>query len=257
MSERKPLAIPGDMVYRYDGGLKGFYCCVYECVTSGRLPMGIWPQDMAQTTLLPLQWIDTDPDRARRVRDSVARKISREAQALVETVFLSNLQEKELPMLRFLLKGYRTGASIANRLDDPDVATLHGAERHLLSEAHLLRGFIRFSDHDGRLIATIRPKHFVLPFLAEHFMERFSRENFLIYDKTHGAALVYENRKGQIVSLEDMPDLAVSQEEDLYRNLWKRFYDTIAIPSRENPRCRMTHMPKRYWSEMTEMRALL
>ena len=37
-----------------------------------------------------------------------------------------------------------------------------------------------------------------------------------------------------------------------YRLLWKRFYDTIAIRERENPRCRMTHMPKRYWNTMTE-----
>ena len=32
----------------------------------------------------------------------------------------------------------------------------------------------------------------------------------------------------------------------------RRFYDTIAIRERENPRCRMTHMPKRYWGTMTE-----
>lgn len=257
MSERKPLAVPGDTVYRYDGGLKGFYCCVYECVLSGRLPLGIWPEAEAQTTLLPQQWIDTDPCRAERVRGSVPRKISGEAQTLVETVFLSDLREKELPLLRFLLKGYRAGASIIHRLDDPDVAALHKAERHLLGEAHLLMGFVRFSDHDGRLIAAIRPKNFVLPFIAEHFMERFSCENFMIYDKTHKAALLYENRKGQLVSLEEMPPLTVSPEETRYRDLWKRFYDTVAIASRENPRCRMTHMPKRYWAEMTEMQKFL
>ena len=42
------------------------------------------------------------------------------------------------------------------------------------------------------------------------------------------------------------------ETEAKYRLLWKRFYDTIAIRERENPRCRMTHMPKRYWGTMTE-----
>lgn len=42
------------------------------------------------------------------------------------------------------------------------------------------------------------------------------------------------------------------EAEARYRLLWKRFYDTIAIRERENPRCRMTHMPKRYWGTMTE-----
>jgi hypothetical protein len=27
----------------------------------------------------------------------------------------------------------------------------------------------------------------------------------------------------------------------------------VAIEGRENPRCRMTHMPKRYWENMVEM----
>ena len=42
------------------------------------------------------------------------------------------------------------------------------------------------------------------------------------------------------------------ETEAKYRLLWKRFYDTIAIRERENPRCRMTNMPKRYWGTMTE-----
>ena len=42
------------------------------------------------------------------------------------------------------------------------------------------------------------------------------------------------------------------EAEARYRLLWKRFYDTIAIRERENPRCRMTNMPKRYWGTMTE-----
>lgn len=36
------------------------------------------------------------------------------------------------------------------------------------------------------------------------------------------------------------------------RLLWKRFYDTIAIKERLNPKCRMTQMPQRYWKTMTE-----
>ena len=46
-------------------------------------------------------------------------------------------------------------------------------------------------------------------------------------------------------------------EELRYRVLWKRFYKTIAIAARENPRCRMTHCPKRYWENMLEMDCLL
>lgn len=45
---------------------------------------------------------------------------------------------------------------------------------------------------------------------------------------------------------------APDDAEAAYRRLWKRFYDTIAIRERYNPRCRRTQMPMRYWNTMTE-----
>ena len=83
-------------------------------------------------------------------------------------------------------------------------------------------------------------------------MRTLSDENFLIYDKTHGDVLVYEQGKTQIFSAErfTLPD--PDEEELRFRALWRMFYGTIAVPGRENPRCRMTQMPKRYWENMTE-----
>jgi probable DNA metabolism protein len=54
------------------------------------------------------------------------------------------------------------------------------------------------------------------------------------------------------VPLEDFRLAAPGQTEREYRQLWRKFYDTIAIQERYNPKCRMTHMPKRYWGTMTE-----
>ncbi len=255
----RPLARPSDVVFRYDGGLKGFYCCVYDSVYSGRVPAAIYAEgaEECQLSLLPEHAIVTDEGRARRVRDAIRAKISPRAAELVETVFLSCMLEKELPLLRFLLLGFERGSSAVNHMQHPDVAALLGAERHLIGEAHLLKGFVRFSDYDGRLMAVIRPKNFILPFIAAHFCERLSQEAFMIYDRTNRAALIYERGRAQIVPMETPPSLEADETEMLYRALWKQFYKTIAIKERENPRCRMTHMPKRYWAEMTEMHELL
>ena len=43
------------------------------------------------------------------------------------------------------------------------------------------------------------------------------------------------------------------ENEQQYRELWKRFYQTIAVEGRENPRQRRTMMAKRYWPWITEM----
>ena len=61
-------------------------------------------------------------------------------------------------------------------------------------------------------------------------------------------------RKGkcQYINIDSFEMPPAGREESFYRALWKRYYDTIAVEGRENPRCRMSHMPKRYWSDMTE-----
>ncbi|MGD9559496.1 MAG: TIGR03915 family putative DNA repair protein [Oscillospiraceae bacterium] len=252
-----PLAQPVDVVYLYDGSLPGFYCCVFESVYAHEIPQQIYAQGEEMPTLYQQKWIETDADKARRVRASIPKKIGRDAQELVETVFLSCLVEKELKMLRFLLLGYRQGPGVMHMLGHADVAPVTDAAKHLGGEAHLLKGFVRFSDYGGVLAATITPKNFILPFLAGHFTSRYSGEDFIIYDKTHKAALIYEGGQQRIVPMEGIAFPEANEEEARYRAMWKQFYNTIAIEARENPRCRMTHMPKRYWENMLEVQDLL
>lgn len=249
----KPLAVPSNIVYVYDGSLAGFYCCVFESVYTHRIPAAIMRMGEQQPTLFEHETIGTNESKAKRVRDSLG-KISHRVLELVETVFLSCLEDKELALLRYMLLAYDVGAKSTDMLGHPDVHRVLKAEQHLLGERHLLLGFIRFSDYSGSLAATITPKNFVLPLLAHHFKMRFSCEDFLIFDKTHKAALVYQNRQEQIIQVDSIDFPPADEKEQQYRELWKQFYRTIAIEARYNPKCRMTHMPKRYWENMLEVR---
>ena len=80
----------------------------------------------------------------------------------------------------------------------------------------------------------------------------YYNETFFIYDRTHREVLLYSAGKSAITPLEQFEMAKPNTQEASYRLLWKRFYDTIAIKERENPRCRMTNMPKRFWNTMTE-----
>lgn len=254
---KKKLAAPASVVFIYDGSLQGFFCCVHECVYSHQLPCAIVCENDAEPTMFETRLIETDAKKADDVLCSIPKKISERALEIVQTVFLSCLEEKELALLNFLLLGYESGRRTPYMLGHPHVATVLDAEKHLGGEAHLLRGFVRFSDYNGFLGSTISPKNFILPFIQKHFVMRYSSENFMIYDKTHKAALIYENRKARIVPLEGIDFPEADENEEKYRALWKQFYNTIAIEARENPRCRMTHMPKRYWENMLEVKDLL
>lgn len=256
MSGFKPLAVSANVVYTYDGSFDGFLCCVYESVYTRELPFAILCEDAAPQMLMDTHFISTNAIKAERVRASIPQKISDRALELVTTVFCSCLQEKELRLLEFLLQAYRAGKRQCFKLGDDTVAPLLSAEKHLLHEAHLLKGFVRFSDVGGALVAEITPKNYVLPFIAQHFVLRYPDEQFMIFDRTNKAALIYRNGKAEILRVEQVDIPEISERETRYQALWKCFYNTVAIAGRENPRCRMTHMPKRYWENMLEVKDL-
>jgi len=245
--------LESNIIYQYDGTYNGFLSCVYESIYSRSIPYDIVRYDNDPITLYEKHYVETDAGKAQRVQKSIPDKISYRASKLIETVFLSCLQQKELYMLRFLRRGYREGAKLLSKLGDPDVSVLLQAEKSLLNEAHLFRGFVRFADYGNSLAATITPKNFVLPFISRHFILRYKDDDFIIFDNTNKAALIYRNRIPEIISVDSIEFPELTTEENKYRALWKRFYDTLSIEARENPRCRMTHMPKRFWVNMFEM----
>ena len=83
--------MPGtsDVIYLYDGSFEGLLCCVHESVYTHELPVDIQPEEAAQPTLFRQKYIAADEEKAARVYDSIPRKISPDAAALVQCVFLS------------------------------------------------------------------------------------------------------------------------------------------------------------------------
>ncbi|MEG2859930.1 MAG: enolase C-terminal domain-like protein, partial [Clostridia bacterium] len=77
-----------DLIYRYDGTLKGLLCCVYECFSSKENPMMILPKDEMQLMLLPEKVIETDPAIALRVANAITGKLSEEFMRFVASAHL-------------------------------------------------------------------------------------------------------------------------------------------------------------------------
>lgn len=239
--------------YIYDGSFGGLLCCVFASYESREIPNDIFPGETPQLTLMPAREIVTEPERAGRVRRGVLQKLGPNGLELLRRAFLTCLPQKELRILLFLRKGFRCGPELLRRPTDDTVEPLLRAVRHLDNESHLLKGFIRFSDYNGILAAKIEPKNFVLPLLAPHFCGRYPGSPFLIYDRTHEMVLLYRpNERPEILAAERVSFPRPGPEEERYRALWRAFYDAVEVPGRHNPKCRMSHMPKRYWNCMTE-----
>lgn len=244
-----------DVIYRYDGSFDGLLCCVFEAISRGELPAAIQRGEEAQLSLLEAREIASDPQKARRVERSIPTKISREAADLVWKAHLTCLPEREKHILAFLRLGYRIGPSVMNHLSDDAVNDLNRAVLHLEREAHLFLGFVRFTESEGALAAAIEPKNCVLPLIAPHFCDRFSGETFLIFDRTHGQALVHQGGRGEILPLEALELPPPDEKERFARDLWRAYHRAVSIGPRENPRCQMNHLPLRFRGAMTEFTA--
>ena len=72
---------------------------------------------------------------------------------LVVHGFLTCLPERERLLYRFIRMGYQHGAQVTSWLADDTVSTLRKAAFSAGHEAHLLTGFLRFSEQNGTLAA--------------------------------------------------------------------------------------------------------
>ena len=240
-----------EMVYYYDGSFEGFLSCIFESYAKKEILTAIYRDEDAAPTLFDCRTVVTDQDHANRVLRKLI-KVSPTAAELVQKGFLTCMEDKELHLYRLVVKLLREGPAFLRKLSDETLYPVATAVRHLNGEVHLLKGFVRFSELGGVLGSEIEPKNRVLPLLRTHFCARYREDTFFIYDRTHKEALFYAGGKAIIRPIEDFQMAPPDEREANYRLLWKRFYDAIAIKERENPRLRMSNMPKRYWNTMTE-----
>lgn len=248
------MSYGANVIYYYDGTYNGFLNCVFESFAEKERPAAIFDVHSAdQMSMFGSKLIDTDMRRAERVRASIPNKMGLEAQDVLEKAFLTCLPNRELCMLEFMRKGYKLGLGICSYMTDEDVDRILKAVKHLEREAHLYLGFVRFSECGEVLISEIEPKNNVLPVIAPHFLNRFSGEDFMIFDRTHRVALLYKDGEPEFIHADRIELPPESPKEAEYRSMWKTFYDTIGIEGRRNEACRRTHMPKRYWKMMSEL----
>ncbi len=241
----------GSERYLYDGTWEGFLCCVFQCFSLREAPGDITVEQQAQQSLYPSRLIETRAEEALRVAGWL-RRLGPDVCTLAQDGFLSCLPQREMHLLRLLLLARRMGPMAAQAIHDRSVSALRAAAYSARQETHLLTGFVRFVEHGGVLTAVVSPKNQVLPGLGAHFSTRFPGERIVIQDDVHRQVLCCQGGKWRIIcgSVSFPPPDA---KEEAWRGLWKSFYKAIGVEGRYNPQCRMTMMPKRYWSHMTEM----
>ena len=245
-----------DVIYVYDGSFDGFLCAIFEAFESKETPSRITTEHGCQVTFSDtIKNIETEPEKSDRIADGIQKKLGQACYERVYYAYLSLEEDAGRVSLVWLRKAFREGSEILLKLNEDIVIRMDTLKRRVGREAHLLRGFVRFSEmENGVYFSEISPQYNVLPIIMPHFAERYNTMPFLLHDKTHMLAGIYDTKEWYLTSSEglEIPDYAPREKE--YRRLWKTFYDTIGIKERYNPRCRMRLMPKYFWKNMTEFK---
>ena len=249
------LGAGSGVAHLIDGSFDGLLTSVFDAYASKRFPKRIYERGEYQLDLA-LEPIDilTDPAKADRVQAGIIRRLGGEAFDHVWEAFLSDDCERFTKIFRFLALGFKIGRKACGSLAEPAVMDIFELSRRVGRETSLMLGFLRFSAMEGGVqYAAISPACNQLPFLAPHFAGRLPDIPFVIHDTRRHIAAVYDTK--QIMYAQTggaKTGVAFAADEHAFRELWRGFYEAIAIKERFNPELQRSLMPKRFWKNMAE-----
>ena len=198
--------------------------------------------------------VETDDEKAVRVYRAIQTKLPADAQWIFESVYACNRADRGTLLMRYLRVGWQVGTKLGQHIAHPDVWEATAVSRKVGCEVHLLKGLVRFRQVNGVFYSRVAPDHDVIGFLAPHFADRLSDQNWVMHDEIREKAVIYHGERG-IWTMLDLPADDVAEErEDVFAELWGAYHKAIAIKERVNPRVQKQHMPVRYWKNLVEMK---
>lgn len=247
-------------IFLCKNGFDGILCGVYDAYASKidlkecRLEMEAEyePVLFAQYREVPLEtW------KAEKVAAKIKGFMSEDAYVLLYRAALHRSPERAERILRFIELGLKHGRKVTRMLQEPAVYEIFQMDRCVGREAHFHREFARFERlSNGIYYGKVGPENQVLELVADHFADRFPDMDWILYDEKHNTAAIHSGTGRWVireaVTEEEMESLLEGRERDAYTDMWKVFFETIAIEERKNDRCQRNMLPLRYRKYMTE-----
>jgi len=238
----------------FDGSLDGFFTVVFDVYYEKLIPIAIMNEEYGQLTLdCKSHTVVTDTKKADRVLTGICEKISFDAAEIIYFAFMVPDESRYMALLSYIRLGFKVGASVNDHLKDDNVLKVHKLAKLAGKEAHLLRGFCRFSEtKQGVFYSPITPKNDVLPVLADHFTRRFMNHSWVIHDKTRNKAAIYDGKKCIITDVPRDATVDLMDGEEETRGLWMTFFDNLTIKERSNKKLQRQLLPLYFRGNMTE-----
>jgi probable DNA metabolism protein len=230
---------------------EGFLSAVFEAFRL-KLPA---QRIVAEDVYIPQMFEDThviavNSKNAARVWNGIKKNAGNNIAFMVQAAYLSELPEMEICLWEYIKEIFTNPQNAQNTLE-PYTHTVFQIANKVKSEAHNIKGFVRFQKTENNLmVAVIEPTYNVVNLLAEHFANRFPNMQWMIVDIKRGLGIHYD--------CNDVYELCGSAAEipkinDEFSALWKGYYKSANIKERKNPKLQKRCLPVKYWKHLTEM----
>ncbi len=238
-------------VFSCERNWEAMLTCIYDAWASklGHKNIRLMLEPIEQYTLFD-EYIHVEPDyaKAESVMDAINMKIS--PMVYKELLYESMAYEDDVlqNIYLVLILGFAYGPNVLDMVSYEPVMRSAEIRKRLDNEAHKFVEFLRFHEiRKSVYVAHIEPKSHVLLTVAEAFSDRMPSEYWMVVDDVHKEAVVHP--KDEDYYIRKLTDeeferlLETEKENDEYTDLWKTFFNSIAIKERENYRCQRNLFP--------------
>jgi probable DNA metabolism protein len=248
--------------YIYDKTFEGLLTLVFDAYSRKQFPDTILEAEEPSLFAGETYCVLTDNMRAKRVWRGLRKKLSVDACNQLFVVFLSELQGVEMLLFRYMKKAFASAVSIETNYGDPDVVQVAAIYRKVSREAERIRMFVRFQKTaDNIFFAPIEPLYNVLPLTVPFFEDRFSDQQWIVYDVKRRYGLYYDLHTTVEVTFDNIDfdfatgklnDRQAADDELWFQQLWQSYFKSISIKERTNPKLHRQNMPQRFWKFLPE-----
>lgn len=236
------------LIYQYSDGLDGFLSAVFQAYEDKALPDLITDGSLTEPPLLSqIVTVQPDEEKALRVERGLYTRLGLSGLHQLTYAYASCDPEKNKKLFFWVLSVFKYGKDVQKRYQDPNVMNFYDMTARVTLEINHVLGNLRFAQGtDGLYYTEFSPENNLLPFIMPHFSRRFNDQSFLIHDCKRSLYGIYNGMEWKVLYMEKNLPYALSEPEKVFQTLWKEYYRSISIITRENRRLQTSYLPRRY-----------
>lgn len=250
-------------IFVYDKTFEGLLTAVFDAYARRRFPDLL----LEEGAPFPLFYeeavtVCTDDAKADRVWKGLEKRLSAMALSVITVAWLSEVPGVDWLLFRYIRKAIDAPHTIELNFGDPDVLEVSKIWKKVQNERLRVIQFLRFQKAaDGTFFAAVRPIYNVLPLTLPHLKDRFADQCWLVYDLKRAYGYYYDLKEAVEVRFEEkeahllsglLSEELMDADEKLFRQMWKTYFQSIAIKERLNLKLHRQNMPVRFWKYMPE-----